>query len=216
MNATAQVSSPKKDDHAPRPRIFQRILNRAHFENDGAELEETEAVVLIQSQAGVQEFGQLIFGYSSATEKLEIEYVRVRKPDGQVIETSQRGAGFRSRDSQRSAHVQRLPAAARFGFEPAAGRCSGISHDGSRHDGAGGGKFLVRVLISQGSRDPRKPAGNQHPQSPRNQAEKSETQSPEIRTKGDRRIYTWEVKDFTPTANGITRAELDNPIPMCK
>ena len=50
-------------------------------------MSETEAVVRIQSQAGVEEFGQLVFGYSSATEKLEVAYVRVRKPDGQVIAT---------------------------------------------------------------------------------------------------------------------------------
>ncbi len=67
--------------------IFDRILNRIRFENDGTEVSETEAVVKIQSQAGVEEFGQLVFGYSSATEKLDIEYVRVRKPDGQVVVT---------------------------------------------------------------------------------------------------------------------------------
>src|ERR1700740_384366 len=80
-NAAAQVSPPKKVDHAGEAAIFQRIFNRAHFEHDGTSVEETEAVVQIQSEAGVREFGQLVFGYSSATEKLEIEYVRVRKPD---------------------------------------------------------------------------------------------------------------------------------------
>jgi transglutaminase-like putative cysteine protease/tetratricopeptide (TPR) repeat protein len=67
--------------------VIERILNRVRFENDGTEISETEAVVRIQSQAGVEEFGQLVFGYSSATEKLKIEYVRVRKPDGHVVET---------------------------------------------------------------------------------------------------------------------------------
>ncbi len=67
--------------------VFERILNRVRFENDGTEVSETEAVIRIQSQAGVEEFGQLVFGYSSATEKLEVEYVRVRKPDGQVVVT---------------------------------------------------------------------------------------------------------------------------------
>src|ERR1700730_3307234 len=67
--------------------VFERILNRVRFENDGTEVSETEAVVRIQSQAGVEEFGQLVFGYSSATDKLEVEYVRVRKPDGQVVVT---------------------------------------------------------------------------------------------------------------------------------
>ena len=45
-----------------------------------------------QSQAGVQEMGQLILGYTSATENLQIEYVRVRKPDGQTVETALTGA----------------------------------------------------------------------------------------------------------------------------
>ena len=67
--------------------VIERILNRVRFENDGTEISETEAVVRIQSQAGVEEFGQLVFGYSSATERLKIEYVRVRKPDGRVVET---------------------------------------------------------------------------------------------------------------------------------
>src|SRR5713101_6698920 len=67
--------------------VFERILNRAHFENDGTEVSETEAVVRIQSQAGVEEFGQLVFGYSSATVKLDVEYVRVRKPNGKVVVT---------------------------------------------------------------------------------------------------------------------------------
>src|ERR1035438_6604616 len=67
--------------------VFDRILNRVRFENDGTQVSESEAVIRIQSQAGVEEFGQLVFGYSSATEKLEVEYVRVRKPDGQVVVT---------------------------------------------------------------------------------------------------------------------------------
>ena len=86
-NARAQVSSPKKIDHGQEAALFERILNRARFENDGTGTQETEAVVRIQSQAGVEEFGQLVFGYSSAIEKLDIDYVRVRKPDGQVVET---------------------------------------------------------------------------------------------------------------------------------
>src|SRR6266403_58609 len=81
---TSNANSNSSSDEAA---VFERILNRVHFENDGTEVSETEAVIRIQSQAGVEEFGQLVFGYSSATEKLEVEYVRVRKPDGQVVLT---------------------------------------------------------------------------------------------------------------------------------
>ncbi len=80
VGALAQISpsspSPSKqrtnDPDSEEAAVFERILNRVRFENDGTEVSETEAVVHIQSQAGVEEFGQLIFGYSSATEKLEV------------------------------------------------------------------------------------------------------------------------------------------------
>ena len=86
--AWAQASPPAgKTADSEEAAVFERILNRVRFENDGTEVSETEAVVQIQSQAGVEEFGQLAFGYSSATEKFEVEYVRVRKPDGQVVVT---------------------------------------------------------------------------------------------------------------------------------
>src|SRR5580700_8999747 len=85
--APASPSSAQKTNHADEAAVFERIFNRVRFENDGTEVSETEAVVRIQSQAGVEEFGQMVFGYSSATEKLEVEYVRVRKPDGQVVTT---------------------------------------------------------------------------------------------------------------------------------
>jgi tetratricopeptide (TPR) repeat protein/transglutaminase-like putative cysteine protease len=90
-NTLAQTSPPSSSkqttNNAEEAAVFERILNRARFENDGTEVRETEAVIRIQSQAGVEEFGQLVFGYSSATEKLEVEYVRVRKPDGRVVTT---------------------------------------------------------------------------------------------------------------------------------
>src|SRR2546426_11739302 len=86
-NAGPQTPTPPKADNGEEAFIFERILNRARFENDGTGVEETEAVIRIQSQAGVEQFGQLVFGYSSATEQLKVEYVRVRKPHGQIVVT---------------------------------------------------------------------------------------------------------------------------------
>jgi hypothetical protein len=42
------------------------------FESDGTGVRDTTAVIRVQNQAGMQQFGQLIFGYSSATERLGI------------------------------------------------------------------------------------------------------------------------------------------------
>lgn len=67
--------------------LIQQFATRVRFENDGTGVREVTAAVKIQSQAGVEQYGQLEFGYSSATEKMEVNYVRVRKPDGQVVET---------------------------------------------------------------------------------------------------------------------------------
>lgn len=76
------------------------------FENDGGGVRETTAVIRIQSQAGVQAFGQLVFGYSTANEDLNIDYVRVRRPDGQVINTPLgERPGFRSRRTSRRSDV---------------------------------------------------------------------------------------------------------------
>src|SRR6202142_2472215 len=90
-DAWAQASAPSKQKtnsaNSQEAAVFERILNRVRFENDGTEVSETEAVIRIQSQAGVEELGQLVFGYSSATEKLDVEYIRVRKPDGRVVVT---------------------------------------------------------------------------------------------------------------------------------
>src|ERR1700687_3195762 len=85
--APPSSSSKQKTNNAEEAAVFERILNHVRFENDGTEVSETEAVARRQSQAGVKAFGQLIFAYSSATEKLEVEYVRVRKPDGRVMVT---------------------------------------------------------------------------------------------------------------------------------
>jgi len=88
-SAFGQTGSPATGtvDTAQEAVIFDRIENKIQFDEDGTGLRDTSAVIRIQSQAGVQAFGQLVFGYSAATENLEIQYVRVRKPDGRVIET---------------------------------------------------------------------------------------------------------------------------------
>jgi hypothetical protein len=76
--------------------FFERLRTVVRFENDGTERREQTARVRVQSDAGVQRLGQLVFGYSSANELMEMAYVRVRRADGTVIEAT-------------SADVQDLP-----------------------------------------------------------------------------------------------------------
>jgi transglutaminase-like putative cysteine protease/tetratricopeptide (TPR) repeat protein len=197
-NATAQVSSTKKVDHAQEAAVFERIVNRARFENDGTGVEETEAVVRIQSQAGVKEFGQLVFGYSSATEKLEIEYVRVRKPDGQVVVTPESTAQDFAPDvlkeapmysDYRQRHIS--VAALRPGdtleyrtmtrtITPLAGANFWYQHT-----------FPTGVVVGEDRLEIDVPKA-------REVKLKTPKHTPEIQDKGDRRIYTWVIKGIEP------------------
>lgn len=85
--ASAQPKPDKSGKDSQEAAVIQLMTIRAHYENDGTGSIENTRAVKVQSEAGIQAFGQLVFGYSSATEKLDINYVRVRKPGGEVVET---------------------------------------------------------------------------------------------------------------------------------
>ena len=92
LGASVAVAAPRPQQSHPDTSqeavVFEKLQDLVRFENDGSGVRENTTVVRAQSQAGVQGLGQLIVGYSSLTETLQVDYVRVRKPDGRVVETS--------------------------------------------------------------------------------------------------------------------------------
>jgi len=74
-----------KRDYSKEAFVVEQYKQRYRFESDGTGREENSARVRIQSESGVQVWGQLRFGYNAANERLEIPYVRVIKPDGSVV-----------------------------------------------------------------------------------------------------------------------------------
>src|SRR5258705_13437952 len=80
-------SAPIKADYSQEGFIVEQSSHKEKFENDGTSRSEDEARVRIQSEAGVQRYGLLAFSYPSATGTFQIDYVRVRKPDGSSVET---------------------------------------------------------------------------------------------------------------------------------
>ena len=72
-------------DHSQEAYVIEQYRSLYHFENDGTGRRETIARVRVQSEAGVQQWGQIQFGYNSANERVEIAYVRVIKADGSVV-----------------------------------------------------------------------------------------------------------------------------------
>jgi tetratricopeptide (TPR) repeat protein len=75
----------KKTDYSKEGYVIEQIRSRYRFESDGTGREERSLRVRVQSEAGVQGWGQLRLGYNSANEKLDIPYVRVLKADGTVV-----------------------------------------------------------------------------------------------------------------------------------
>lgn len=72
-------------DYAREGYVIEKYRTTFSFENDGSGKREVQVRVKVQSEAGVEQWGQIIIGYSSANERVEIPYVRVLKADGSVV-----------------------------------------------------------------------------------------------------------------------------------
>ena len=81
--------TPNVDDkghgYAEESFVVEQMRTHYRFETDGTGRKEVTARIRVQSEAGVQQWGQLQVGYNSANERVEIPYVRVLKEDGTVI-----------------------------------------------------------------------------------------------------------------------------------
>jgi transglutaminase-like putative cysteine protease len=192
--------------------VIERILNRVRFENDGTEISETEAVVRIQSQAGVEEFGQLVFGYSSATEKLKIEYVRVRKPDGHTVETPEstaqdfapdvlREAPMYSDYRQRHISVAALQPGDVLEYRTVTRVETPLAAGNFWYEYT----FPKGVVVEEDRLEVNVPKE-------RELKLKTPNRKPETQDSGDRRIYTWVEKNIHPDPDQAA-AEEETPRP---
>ncbi len=89
---TAQSPDPSKSstfkpDYSQEASVVEQYSEKYKFENDGTAVKEVSARIRVQSDAGVKSAGLLAFKYASGTGPFEIEYVRVRKPDGTTVDT---------------------------------------------------------------------------------------------------------------------------------
>jgi tetratricopeptide (TPR) repeat protein len=75
----------QKPDYSQEALVIEQLSTSYRFERDGTGQRELSFRAKIQSDAGVERFGQLIFGYSSANERLDMDFVRVHKADGTVV-----------------------------------------------------------------------------------------------------------------------------------
>jgi len=181
--------------------VFDLISNHVRYENDGTGQRVTQAVIRIQSEAAVQAYGQLVFGYNSGFESIDVDYVRVRKPDGEVVPTPNSSlqdfapevlrsapmysdyrekhvsvVGLRPGDIleyQTTTHVTSSLVPGEFWYEYSFPREAAVKED------------RLEIDIPK--------ARTIHLKSPERKYE--------TRDSGDRRIYTWVVQDIVPDRN---------------
>src|SRR6202051_1004542 len=76
-------------DSSPEAFVVEQYRSTYRFESDGTGRRETVARIRVQSEAGVQQWGQIQIGYNSANERVEIAYVRVVKADGSIVKAGE-------------------------------------------------------------------------------------------------------------------------------
>ena len=85
--ASTVTPTEKATDPAQQAVIVEKQLAKIVYQGDGSNIREVALAAHVQSQAGVQQLAVLVFPYTSYNETVEFDYMRVRKPDGSVVNT---------------------------------------------------------------------------------------------------------------------------------
>lgn len=85
--APAAPDAPDAAAYAKEGVVFTKISTVMAYQADGTGEKTMEVTLRVQSENGVHQAGLLDFVYASGSEHLTIDYARVRKPDGTVVNT---------------------------------------------------------------------------------------------------------------------------------
>jgi len=83
----ASTAAPARSstDTSREPFVIEQYFTRVRYENDGTGERDLTVRIRVQNDAGAQQLGQLVFSYESENEQVNVQYVRVYKPDGVVV-----------------------------------------------------------------------------------------------------------------------------------
>jgi tetratricopeptide (TPR) repeat protein len=84
---TPPSQSPTTNDYAQEGSVLEEMTTKISFANDGNSIREQTTRARVKTDAGVKQWGLLVFPFQSATQTVDIDYVRVRKADGSTIVT---------------------------------------------------------------------------------------------------------------------------------
>jgi tetratricopeptide (TPR) repeat protein len=79
------ATATKAPDYSTQHAVIKQQRVTYRFEADGTGTRTEQWTILVQSEAGVQQLGQLQLGYNAGFQDIKINYVRVRKPDGSLV-----------------------------------------------------------------------------------------------------------------------------------
>ena len=82
-----QKLSPSSPDYTKEAFVVASTETRIQFAADGTYARTQTTSVRVQSEAGIQAWGVLAFGYAADNEHVDVHYVRVRKADGSTVIT---------------------------------------------------------------------------------------------------------------------------------
>jgi tetratricopeptide (TPR) repeat protein len=104
-NTSGSATPEAHHDYSQESFVVEENRTSLRFESDGTGRKETVARIRVQSEAGVQQWGQLQIGYNSANERVEIGYVRVVKADGSIVKAGEDAVQDLSTPVEREAPV---------------------------------------------------------------------------------------------------------------
>src|SRR5579862_998542 len=88
---TAPPASPAppviQRDYSQEPSVVELSSTKISFQDDGTSIRTLTSRIRVQNGTGVQQWGMLEFPFESATQTVDIDYVRVLKADGTVVAT---------------------------------------------------------------------------------------------------------------------------------
>jgi len=85
--AAVAAASSDKERYAAEALVVEHLDTEYHYAADGTGTKQVTMTVLLQSDAAVKQFGVVTIGFAGNSEHAVFDYVRVRKPDGSVVET---------------------------------------------------------------------------------------------------------------------------------
>ncbi len=212
LAALAPVS-PQGTDYSKEAIVIQSRSTQTDFSSDGTWRSIETGSILVQSDAGVRQLGVLSFSYDRDSQQLAITYLRVRKPDGRVVETPDSATQDISSGPSRSApsysdlREKQIPVKA-LGLGDVIEYQTRLTQVTPEIPGQFWftGDFITNVVVLKETLQIGVPADKYV-------KVVSPTQKPKIREEPGRKIYTWETAQLQPTQQTPDQAKRKAPDP---